>query len=170
MKQEELTTLLNKMTIDEKIGQMVQVVGSEFLEEKKNVVTGPENNQKSISKKMLYNVGSILNTAGAENIKKIQDEYLSKSRLKIPLLFMADIINIHGQQDNQNLLNPSKHITYLDDFVGNKMHEIKIKYEELYKKYNEINLQLSKNYGDDKEKERRLDLLNYQLEEIVNAK
>ena len=101
------------------------------------------------------------------NSCKINGRLVTVNELKE---FMSNILNIHGQQDNQNLLNPSKHITYLDDFIGNKMHEIKIKYEELYKKYNEINLQLSKNYGDDKEKERRLDLLNYQLEEIVNAK
>ncbi len=101
------------------------------------------------------------------NSCKINGRLVTVNELKE---FMSNILNIHGQQDNQNLLNPSKHITYLDDFIGNKMHEIKIKYEEMYKKYNEINLELSKNYGDDKEKERRLDLLNYQLEEIVNAK
>ena len=101
------------------------------------------------------------------NSCKINGRLVTVNELKE---FMSNILNIHGQQDNQNLLNPSKHITYLDDFIGNKMHEIKIKYEEMYKKYNEINLKLSKNYGDDKEKERRLDLLNYQLEEIVNAK
>ena len=36
---------------------------------------------------------SILNVIGAERVKKIQDKYLSKNRLKIPLLFMDDIIN-----------------------------------------------------------------------------
>ena len=101
------------------------------------------------------------------NSCKINGRLVTVNELKE---FMSNILNIHGQQDNQNLLNPSKHITYLDDFIGNKTHEIKIKYEEMNKKYNEINLKLSKNYGDDKEKERRLDLLNYQLEEIVNAK
>ena len=83
---------------------------------------------------------------------------------------MSDIIDIHGQQDNQNLLNSSKHITYLDDFIGNEILELKSKYIELYKRYTEINSKLDKNYGDDKEKERRLDLLNYQLREIENAK
>lgn len=83
---------------------------------------------------------------------------------------MSDIIDIHGQQDNQNLLNSSKHITYLDDFIGNEVLELKSKYIELYKRYSEINSKLDKNYRDDKEKERRLDLLNYQLREIENAK
>ena len=83
---------------------------------------------------------------------------------------MANVIDIHGQQDNQNLLNSNKHIAYLDDFIGNEILELKEKYSKLYKRYNEINAELSKNYGDDKEKERKLDLLNYQLEEIKNAK
>ena len=84
--------------------------------------------------------------------------------------FMADIINIHGQQDSQNLLNPAKHIYYLDGFIGEKFLNEKAEYAKLYKKYNEINMELMKNYGDDKEKERRLDLLNYQLNEIKNEK
>ena len=83
---------------------------------------------------------------------------------------MANVIDIHGQQDNQNSLNSNKHIAYLDDFIGNEILELKEEYSKLYKRYNEINAELSKNYGDDKEKERKLDLLNYQLEEIKNAK
>ena len=83
---------------------------------------------------------------------------------------MSNVIDIHGQQDNQNLLNSNKHILYLDDFIGKEILELKDEYSKLYKRYNEINVELDKNYGDDKEKERRLDLLNYQLEEIKNAK
>ena len=83
---------------------------------------------------------------------------------------MSNIIDIHGQHDNQNLLNPSKHINYLDDFIGEKIYNLKSEYANLFKRYNEIKLELEKNYGDNKEKERKLDLLNYQLEEIKNAK
>ena len=101
------------------------------------------------------------------NSCKINGRLVTVNELKE---FMADIINIHGQQDNQNLLNPTKHIYYLDDFIGEKIEEVKLKYIELYKRYKDINEELSKNYGDDKEKERRLDLLNYQLKEINNAK
>ena len=78
MKQEEILELLNKMTLDEKIGQMIQIRVNEARNENKDLI---------------YNVGSILNSVGAKNVKKIQSEYLSKNRLKIPLLFMADIIN-----------------------------------------------------------------------------
>ncbi|MCI8308721.1 MAG: beta-glucosidase BglX [Clostridia bacterium] len=92
MTKEKLLNLLNQMTLEEKIGQMVQVIGKVFLMDKFNNDTGPLKKLK-ISKQMLDNVGSILNLMGAENIRKVQYEYLSKSRLKIPLMFMSDIIN-----------------------------------------------------------------------------
>ena len=104
--------------------------------------------------------------ANGRNSCKINGRLVTVNELKE---FMAENINIHGQQDNQNLLNPSKHICYLDDFIGNDILKLKEKYNVLYKRYNEINSELDKNYGDDKERERRLDLLNYQLKEIKNA-
>ena len=92
MKDKEIINLLNQMTLDEKIGQMVQVAGDIFLEDDIDVSTGPLKDLK-LSNEMLYNVGSILNIMGVDRVKKVQDEYLSKSRLKIPLLFMDDVIN-----------------------------------------------------------------------------
>lgn len=105
--------------------------------------------------------------ANGRNLCKINGRLATVNELKE---FMEELIDIHGQQDNQNLLNPSKHIAYLDDFIGNEILSLKSNYIGLYKRYNEINNELDKNYGDDKEKERRLDLLNYQLKEIENAK
>lgn len=92
MTKEKLLELLNKMTLEEKIGQLVQVAGGVFLMDNVDSATGPLKDL-NLSNEMLYNVGSILNIVGCEKIKKIQDEYLSKNRLKIPLLFMADVIN-----------------------------------------------------------------------------
>lgn len=92
MTKEKLLELLNKMTLEEKIGQLVQVAGETFLMKKTDSATGPLKDL-NLSNEMLYHVGSILNIVGSEKIKKIQDKYLSKNRLKIPLLFMADIIN-----------------------------------------------------------------------------
>lgn len=92
MKDKEILELLNKMTIDEKIGQMVQIAGDIFLEDDINVSTGPLKNLE-LSTEKLYNVGSILNVMGVERVRKVQDKYLAQNRLKIPLLFMDDIIN-----------------------------------------------------------------------------
>jgi len=83
---------------------------------------------------------------------------------------MSKVIDIHGQQDNHNLLDNTKHIGYLDDFIGIELNNIKQEYRELFEKYNQIKEKLSQNYGDDKERERKLDLLQYQLNEIEKAK
>lgn len=89
---EKLYALLGKMTLDEKIGQLVQIAGEVFLMDNIEISTGPLKDL-GLSNEMLYNVGSILNIVGTKKIRKVQEEYLSKNRLKIPLLFMADIIN-----------------------------------------------------------------------------
>ncbi len=87
----KLVNLLNEMTLDEKIGQLVQISGKIFLK-KENIQTGPIS-KLGMHENMIYKVGSILNTVGAKNVITVQNKYLEKSRLKIPLMFMADIIN-----------------------------------------------------------------------------
>ena len=82
---------------------------------------------------------------------------------------MRDIIDIHGQSDNQKLMEVSNHINYLDEFSLEKINILKNEYSEMYKEYCSVKEELNKNYGDDIEKQRMLDLLNYQLDEIKNA-
>lgn len=82
---------------------------------------------------------------------------------------MRDIIDIHGQSDNQKLMEVSNHINYLDEFSLEKISILKNEYSEMYKEYCSVKEELNKNYGDDIEKQRMLDLLNYQLDEIKNA-
>ena len=101
------------------------------------------------------------------NSCKINGRLVTVNELKE---IMSKIIDIHGQQDSHNLLDNSKHIGYLDDFIGTSIKEIKGQYRELFEKYNEIKYKLTQNYGDDKERERKLDLLQYQLNEIEKAK
>ena len=100
------------------------------------------------------------------NTCKINGRLVTVTELKE---FMNNIINIHGQNDNQNLLNKENHIKYLDKFLGNEFLKQKSKYVELYNKYVDINKQLKENYGDEKEKQRKLDLLYYQVNEIKNT-
>ncbi len=82
---------------------------------------------------------------------------------------MKKIVDIHGQQDNQLLLDPKYHIKYLDNFIGHELKNVKDKYIELYSEYKKVKMELQNNYGDEKEKERKLDLLRYQLNEIEQA-
>jgi len=100
------------------------------------------------------------------NMCKINGRLVTVNELK---QFMSKIIDIHGQNDNQTLLEKNTHIGYLDSFIGNEIKEPKEKYRELYNKYQEIENFLKNNYGDDKEKQRKLDLLKYQLNEIEIA-
>lgn len=82
MRKSKILDLLHQMSIDEKIGQLVQY--------SIDPTTGPP---KELNIPNVFNIGSILNIAGAKKVKQMQDEYLSHNRLKIPLLFMADVIN-----------------------------------------------------------------------------
>lgn len=100
------------------------------------------------------------------NSCKVNGRLVTVNELK---KIMEKIIDIHGQQDSQNLLDVSKHICYLDEFAGEKIANLKKEYIELYTNYNDIEKKLKQNYGDDKERERKLDLLQYQLKEIERA-
>ena len=104
--------------------------------------------------------------SNGRNSCKINGRLVTVNELKE---FMKDIIDIHGQNDNQTILNQSSHIGYLDSFIGEEIENIKLKYRELYNRYNKIKQDLANNYGDEKEKQRRLDLLKYQYDEIEAA-
>ena len=83
--------------------------------------------------------------------------------------FMKKYIEIHGQNDNQDLLDIKKQQKYLDEFIGTEIKELKNEYSNLYTKYNEITRELKENFGDDKERQRKIDLLKYQINEIEEA-
>ena len=102
-----------------------------------------------------------------KNLCKIDGRMVTVNELKE---YMKNIINIHGQHDNQIILDKSKHIEYVDKFAGSKLLKIRKEYEEEFNKRNIIKNELEKNYGDDKERQRKLDLLKYQLNEIESAK
>lgn len=104
--------------------------------------------------------------ANGRNMCKINGRMVTVNELRV---FMQNIIDIHGQNDNQQLLNPATHIEYLDSFGSEEIFDLKVKFLELYKQYNNIRAELKNNYGDDKEKQRKLDLLKYQFDEIEKA-
>ena len=101
-----------------------------------------------------------------KNQCKINGRMVTVTELKE---FMNSIIDIHGQNDNQKILNPKYHIKYLDNYGGEKIKTNLDSYKELYKKYVEIKTALKENLGDDKERQRELDLLQYQFDEIDKA-
>ena len=101
-----------------------------------------------------------------KNMCKINGRMVTVAELKE---FMSKFIEIHGQNDNQNLLDDKMHLEYLDGFIGEELLGNKEKYIELYKEFNKIKQELKENFGDDKERQRKLDLLRYQVDEIEEA-
>lgn len=104
--------------------------------------------------------------ANGRNSCKINGRLVTVSELKE---FMKQIIDIHGQNDNQTIMDKSSHIGYLDSFIGEKVLKIKAEYRNLFAKYNQIKTELKNNYEDEQEKQRKLDLLKYQQNEIEEA-
>ena len=105
-------------------------------------------------------------STNGRNMCKINGRMVTVNELKE---FMKPIIDIHGQQDNQVILDKNSHLGYLDSFIGAEIEPLKEEYKKQYKQYCEINQLLAENYGDETEKERKLDLLKYQLKEIQGA-
>ncbi|HTZ88926.1 MAG TPA: glycoside hydrolase family 3 N-terminal domain-containing protein [Alloacidobacterium sp.] len=90
--------LLKKMTLEEKIGQLVQYndSGYESTTSAAQIAANPEANNRVNSMELAATgrLGSMLNTVGAARTNAFQHAAVDKSRLHIPLLFGADII--HG--------------------------------------------------------------------------
>src|SRR5699024_5040104 len=66
-------------------------------------------------------------------------------------------------------LDEKEHIHFLDQYQKEKIQNVKEDYQQYYTKACQIKKELKENYGDDREKQRKLDLLKYQLKEIEEA-
>lgn len=95
MENGRLKDLLNEMSLEEKIGQLVQLLGLFYQDSPDSVVTGPARDL-GITTEDIRLAGSILGTYGAEELKKIQKEYMENHPHHIPMLFMMDVI--HGMK------------------------------------------------------------------------
>ncbi|MDT2784167.1 glycoside hydrolase family 3 N-terminal domain-containing protein [Enterococcus asini] len=94
MKEQALREVLDSLTLAEKVGQLVQVTPDFF--DASGAITGPML-EWTMSNQERYQIGSVLGTTAASQVREIQAQYLAQSRHKIPLLFMADVI--HGYRE-----------------------------------------------------------------------
>lgn len=88
----KLKEIVQSLTLEEKVGQMVQLV-EDFIFGTEGTITGPLQ-EMQISPRMSGLIGSVLGSSGAEKVREVQSHYMNNCRHKIPLLFMADVI--HG--------------------------------------------------------------------------
>ena len=95
MEQKQLKQLLLELSLEEKAGQLVQLMGNFYETDVESVLTGPGKNL-GLTEENIHLAGSILGTYGAETLKKIQSTYMKQHPHHIPLLFMMDVI--HGMK------------------------------------------------------------------------
>ena len=77
------------------------------------------------------------------------------------------LITIHGQHDNQNLLNPDMHIFYVDRVAENE--KLLDDYLQEYRRFKEIRKEIASLETDEDEKERKTDYLKFQINELEAA-
>lgn len=103
-------------------------------------------------------------THDGKNVCRINGMPATVSMLKA---LGVQLVNIHGQLDNQSLLSPETHCSFIDKLAGSGREFDEFK--ELYSLYIKKENELKSLNTDVNEKNRRLDILNYQIEEIQKA-
>lgn len=91
MTDNQLEQLLSEMSLEEKVGQLMQLNG-DFLDSDE-FLTGPAADFK-LNYEQIYSMGSVLSEQGAARLRSLQDEMMRVQPHHIPALFMADVI--HG--------------------------------------------------------------------------
>ncbi len=77
------------------------------------------------------------------------------------------LVDLHGQHENQQLLSVDQHLAYLDRF--GELDGVRGEYAAIYREWHRVKRELAETDMNEQEKERRLDLLRYQINEIEAA-
>ena len=78
------------------------------------------------------------------------------------------LIDIHGQNEHQELMKPENHIDLLDEY-DKKTSQLRNQYQVVYQNYRKLKLSMEKKEADEKAWAQRLDMLNFQVKEIEEA-
>lgn len=78
------------------------------------------------------------------------------------------LIDIHGQNEHQELMKPENHIDLLDEY-DKKTSQLRNQYQVVYQNYRKLKLSMEKKEADEKAWVQRLDMLNFQVKEIKEA-
>ncbi len=105
-------------------------------------------------------------TESGKNICRVNGTMVTVSMLKE---IGQRLVDIHGQHDNQSLLRPETHIELLDSFAGERLNVEKTEYRVLLDKLNGLRSKLKAISGEGKERERTMDILKFQINEIESA-
>lgn len=103
-------------------------------------------------------------SAAGKGLIKLNDRPVTAAELKE---IGKHLVNIHGQHDNQALLDPERHLDYIDAVADDD--PIKGKYYAEFRELNRIRKELAATETDEDEKRRRVGLLKYQINELESA-
>ena len=101
------------------------------------------------------------------NICRVCDVVVPLATLK---QLTATLMDIHGQHEHQALMNPAKHLDFLDAFGGEAHAAARDKVAALYSGRSHIAAELKRLMNDVSERERLVDVLTFQVQEISAAK
>lgn len=91
----------------------------------------------------------------------------------VPVSFLKEmgkiLVDLHGQHQHQSLLRPEQHLDLLDSFGGEEIIRSRNIIEELFRKRQDLKKELKSLGENSAERERRLDIANFQLNEITSA-
>lgn len=104
--------------------------------------------------------------SSGKNLIKVNGKSLITSQLR---KIRARLLDIHGQHQNQELLQRNTHILYLDGYIGNEILEPLNKYNELRDNLLSVREEIKRICGN-QDREKLLDYLKFQIEDIEKAK
>lgn len=105
--------------------------------------------------------------SSGKTIAKVNNKTLLLSKVK---QVSETLIDIHGQHENQNLLDGTKHINYVDSFGHELIVDKLSQYGSYYEKYIEIDRKIFSLQGNEGEREKKIDFLRFQIDEINAVK
>lgn len=79
------------------------------------------------------------------------------------------LVDIHGQNEHQELMQASKHVELLDEYGKEKIGSAKVAYQKVFQQYHELRSKMEKKEKNEKEFAQRMDMLRFQVEEIEAA-
>ncbi|MHC9536874.1 DNA repair protein RecN [Dellaglioa sp. BT-FLS60] len=101
-----------------------------------------------------------------KNICRINGMLVNTSTLK---LIGETLVDIHGQNEHQELMQQDKHLGMLDEYIQNDIQSLKVDYQEAFEQYQNLNKLQTKRRTNQNEWAQRLDMLHFQKDEIESA-
>lgn len=100
------------------------------------------------------------------NVIRVNNTLVNATALK---LLGSHLVDIHGQNEHQALMQPEQHLSLLDEFAKNKIQPVMTAYSQAYAKYRQLEDAYHQRQADEQAWAQRLDMLSFQSNELNEA-